>query len=199
VVLIAGGQPYYLVPWGQVWQATDDWTMVALDLSQWRGQTVDLRFQVVHCSNQSLSATIDRVSIGEISNTLLPPIPVADTDYVGVARRLTACENNGEHHLFITVEDQAGNGLSGVNLRVFWPDGETIIQTGLKQPEFGPGYVDFPMYPGTYWIEVLDASSQVVGPLTVDIFVDEPCEELNNPVGNSAHHYSYQVTFTKVR
>jgi hypothetical protein len=72
VVLVADGQPHYLVPWGQIWQATEDWTVVALDLSQWRGQTVDLRFQVVHCSSQSLSATIDRVSIGGISNTLAP-------------------------------------------------------------------------------------------------------------------------------
>lgn len=198
VVLIDAGQPYYLVPWGQVWEATADWEIVALDLSQWRGQTVDLRFQVAHCSGQSLSATLDRVSIGEISNTVLPPEPVIDADYLGTARRLTACENNGKHHLFITVKDQFGNELPDVELRVFWPDGEAIIQTGLK-PEFGPGYVDFPMFTGTYWIEVSDASSQVVGPLTVDIFVDEPCEETDNPVGNSAHHYSYEVTFTKVR
>jgi hypothetical protein len=200
VVLIADGQPYYLVPWGQVWQATDDWTLVALDLSQWRGQTIDLRFQVVHCSSQSLSATIDRVSIGEISDTLAPPpTPINNVDYVGVSRRLTACENNGKNHLFITVEDLAGNGLADVKLRVFWPDGEAIIETGHKQPEFGPGYVDFPMFTGTYWVEVLDTSSQVVGPLTVDIFVDEPCEETGNPVGNSPHHYSYEVVFTKVR
>lgn len=63
VALQAGGGVHYLVPWGELWPASD-WTLVALDLSDWRGQTVTLLFQEVRCSNQSLVARLDRVSVG---------------------------------------------------------------------------------------------------------------------------------------
>ncbi len=71
VVLIVNGQPHYLVPWGELWHGRD-WTVSSFDLSQWRGQSVDLLFQVAHCSQQSMVATIDRVTIGDIANAPLP-------------------------------------------------------------------------------------------------------------------------------
>ena len=64
VVILADGQADYLVPWGELWQASD-WTLTALDLSAWRGQTVDLLFQTVNCSEHSFAATLDRVSVGD--------------------------------------------------------------------------------------------------------------------------------------
>ncbi len=63
VALQVGSEIHYLVLWGEVWR-TSDWTLTALDLSAWRGRTVNLLFQVVHCSEQSLVATLDRVSVG---------------------------------------------------------------------------------------------------------------------------------------
>jgi len=63
VVILDDGQPYYLVPWGELWRASD-WTFTSLDLSAWQGRTLDVLFQVVHCSGQSFTATLDRVSVG---------------------------------------------------------------------------------------------------------------------------------------
>jgi len=63
VVILDEGQPHYLVPWGERWR-TSDWTLTSLDLSAWQGRTVDVLFQVVHCSAQSFIATLDRVSMG---------------------------------------------------------------------------------------------------------------------------------------
>jgi len=63
VVILHDGQPHYLVPWGERWRASE-WTLTSLDLSAWRGQTVDVLFQVVRCSTQSFTATLDRVSVG---------------------------------------------------------------------------------------------------------------------------------------
>jgi len=63
VVILDDGQPYYLVPWGELWRASD-WILTSRDLSAWQGQTVDVLFQVVHCSGQSFTATLDRVSVG---------------------------------------------------------------------------------------------------------------------------------------
>ncbi len=65
VVIVDDGRPYYLVPWGELWRASD-WTLTSLDLSAWQGRTVDVLFQVVRCSAQSFTATLDRVSVGSV-------------------------------------------------------------------------------------------------------------------------------------
>lgn len=213
VVVEVNGQPNFLVPWGGIWQASG-WNLLALDMSAWRGQTVDVIFRVVHCADATLTATIDRVAVGNINGQAVPipgqdfdevskpsPTPVAtvvpNVDYIGYARQLTACENNGKHHLFIYVRDGNGTGIPGVNVRVAWAGGEVVVQTGTKAED--PGLVDFPMFKGSYWVQVLDGSSEEVGPLTPDIPIDVPCLENGNPVGNSLFHYSYDVIFTKVR
>ena len=61
--LWADGQPHPLIPPGELWQ-TSDWTLTALDVSAWAGQTVDIQFQVIRCSERAFSATLDRVSLG---------------------------------------------------------------------------------------------------------------------------------------
>jgi len=63
VAVQAGSKVNYLVPWGELWQNAD-WTLIALDLSEWDGQTVDLLFQVVNCSTDTFTATLDRVNVG---------------------------------------------------------------------------------------------------------------------------------------
>ncbi len=63
VVILDDGQPHYLVPWGELWRASD-WTLTSLDLSAWQGRMVDVLFQAVRCSAQSFTVTLDRVSVG---------------------------------------------------------------------------------------------------------------------------------------
>jgi hypothetical protein len=76
VVILDGGQPVYLVPWGELWRASD-WTLTSLDLSAWQGRTVDVLFQVVHCSAQSFTASLDRVSVGSARLPYRVFIPLA--------------------------------------------------------------------------------------------------------------------------
>jgi len=126
--------------------------------------------------------------------------PTPEFDYIGTVRQMTACENEGKHHIFVYVRDQAGNGIPGVKLRVFWQGGnggEAIITTGTKIED--PGLTDFAMFKGSYHIEVMDGLSQVLGPISPDIPHSELCAESGNGVANSLYHYSFEVVFTKVR
>lgn len=126
--------------------------------------------------------------------------PTPEFDYIGTVRQMTPCENEGKHHIFIYVRDQAGNGIPGVRLRVFWQGGEggeAITTTGTKIED--PGLTDFAMFKGSYFVEVMDAVSQVIGPISPDIPLNELCPETGNTVANSLYHYSFEVIFTKVR
>jgi hypothetical protein len=126
------------------------------------------------------------------------PTPVFD--YIGSVRQLTPCENAGKHHIFAYVRDPAGNGIPGVRMKVTWQGGdggEAILTTGTKMED--PGLADFAMFKGTYFIEVLDGLSQVMGPISPDIPRNELCPETDNGVANSLYHYSFEVIFTKVR
>jgi hypothetical protein len=126
--------------------------------------------------------------------------PTPAYDYVGTVRQLTPCENEGKHHIFAYVRDQNGNGIPGVDLRVFWEGGnggEAIISTGTKMED--PGLTDFAMFKGTYFIEVMDGISQVLGPISPAIPHAEACPASGNSVANSLYHYSFEVVFTKVR
>jgi CRP-like cAMP-binding protein len=127
--------------------------------------------------------------------------PTPDVDFrVVKVRRLTACENQGNHHIFIQVLDQNGNGIPGVTLKVTWGPGDrdwAPAETGHKL-EKGPGYVEFAMFHGTYTVEVVGFKSEKAQ-VTVDIPQAETCEETDNPVGNSLYHWSYEVVFQKVR
>ena len=126
--------------------------------------------------------------------------PTPEYDYIGTVRQLTPCENQGKHHIFAFVRDPAGTGLPGVKMRVFWPGGnggEATLVTGTKMED--PGLADFAMFKGSYFIEVLDGLSQVMGPISPDIPVNETCAESGNTEANSLYHYSFEVVFTKVR
>ncbi len=126
--------------------------------------------------------------------------PTPQYDYVGTIRQLTACENAGKHHIFAYVRDAAGNSIPGIKMKVSWgggSGGEAILTTGTKIED--PGLADFAMFKGVYFIEVVDGLSQVVGPISPDIPVNETCAETDNGVANSLYHYSFEVIFTKVR
>lgn len=126
--------------------------------------------------------------------------PTPEYDYVGTIRQLTPCENEGKHHIFAYVQDPQGNGIPGVKLRVFWQGGnggEATLVTGTKIED--PGLTDFAMFKGSYFVEVLDGLSQVIGPISPDIALNELCPESGNSEANSLYHYSFEVIFTKVR
>lgn len=126
--------------------------------------------------------------------------PTPEFDYVGTVRQLTPCENAGKHHIFAYVHDANGNGIPGVKMRVYWEGGnggEAILTTGTKMED--PGLADFAMFKGSYFIEVQDGLSQVIGPISPDIPRNEVCEATGNGVANSLYHYSFEVIFTKVR
>ncbi len=142
----------------------------------------------------------------------LPPVPVVQraavpptatftptpaVDYLGTVRQLTPCENQGKHHIFVHVQDQNGNGLPEKQVKVMWDGGETMLQTGTKIED--AGLTDFAMYKGTYFVEMVGASSDVLGPISPNIPQDELCPDNGNPVANSLYHYSFEVVFTKVR
>jgi len=125
--------------------------------------------------------------------------PMPAYDFVlteGSPRRLGPCENEGRHHILVDVVDAQGNGLPGIKLEIAWAGGSVEIETGGK-PEKGLGYVEFPMYHGTYSVRVLGARSQVAEGITVEIAEAEACSETSNPVANSLYHYSYEVTFQR--
>jgi len=127
------------------------------------------------------------------------PTPVPAHDFVlagGSPRRLGPCENEGGHHILVNVVDAQGNGLPGIKLEVAWAGGSAEIETGHKL-EKGPGFVDFPMYHGTYSVRVLGARSQVAEGITVEIAEAEVCHATGNQVANSLYHYSYEVIFQR--
>jgi hypothetical protein len=126
------------------------------------------------------------------------PIPSPSVDFAVSVRQLSACENEGKHHLFIYVKDMNGQGIPGIRVRVSWPGGEATMMTGEKT-HIDIGFVDFAMFKGNYTAQILDYASEIAGPITPDIPRNEECAETGNGVANSLFHYSYEIIFQKVR
>ncbi|MBI5879122.1 MAG: cyclic nucleotide-binding domain-containing protein [Chloroflexi bacterium] len=136
-----------------------------------------------------------------------PAAPAVDYK-IQLVRRLTACENGGNHHLHIIVLDAQGNGMPNKQVEITWPSGTFKDTTGQKNENIAflginqqttPGYVNYPMYHGSYQIRVLDGTSERTEPLTVDIPTNEYCDRTDNPNGNSLFHYSYLIVFRRTR
>jgi hypothetical protein len=167
------------------------------------------KLEVKPTSKPAAVAPVAALSIARANPQPAPISAPAGVDFVVASvRRLTACENGGNHHLFILVEDAQGNGLPGMQVEVVWPSGSTIVNTGTKVEYLPPlgingqntaGYVNFAMYHGSYRARVLNGASQQTDWLTVDIPHDEYCAANDNPQGNSTFHYSYLIVFKKVR
>ena len=131
-------------------------------------------------------------------HVFLPIIAQQDTDDVVTVRRLTACENQHRHHIFVRVVDKLGNGLNGIPVKICWSLGSydcalPVTQTLREEP----GRVDFSMYIDDYWVEVQAGTGAIAGPINSGIDRDEICEETGE-IGNSRYHYSFEVTFTIV-
>ncbi len=132
---------------------------------------------------------------------LATPIPAPtstpNVDFWATVRQLTACENQGKHHIFVYVVDGQGNGLPNQQVKISWVGGEAVLTTGTKRDH--PGLADFAMFKGNYFAEMLNASSNRVGPISPNIPRNETCAENNNPEANSLYHYSFVVMFKKMR
>jgi hypothetical protein len=125
--------------------------------------------------------------------------PTPDADYIiANVRQLTACENEGKHHIFVQVIDKNGNGLNGIPVKVCWGSGEGDCANPLTETkERGTGWVEFAMFKGVYSVQVAGAKSQVASGITPDFQLDELCPTSGNPVANSRFHASFEVTIQR--
>jgi CRP-like cAMP-binding protein len=125
--------------------------------------------------------------------------PTPDADYIiASVRQLTACENEGKHHIFIHTVDKNGNGLNGIPLKICWGVGPNDCAHPLTETkERGQGWVEFAMFKGVYSVQVENTKSQVASGITPDFQLDELCKETDNPVANSRFHASFEVTIQR--
>jgi len=70
--------------------------------------------------------------------------------------------------LQVEVENSAGEGIPGVQIRVEWPDGQDTFFTGLM-PDSGPGYADFVMSPQVAYSVRAGEGGEVVQGLGIPI------------------------------
>lgn len=129
------------------------------------------------------------------------PTPTPDADWIiASVRQLTPCENEGNHHIYVHVIDQAGSGMNGVPLKVCWGPGEADCARPITETkDRGPGWIEFAMFKGTYNVRVDAAKSMVASGITPDFQLDELCPATDNPVANSRYHASFEVVIQKVR
>ena len=129
------------------------------------------------------------------------PTPTPDADYIiASVRQLTPCENEGNHHIYVRVIDQSGNGMNGVPLKVCWGPGDNDCARPITETkDRGMGWVEFAMFKGTYNVQVANAKSMVASGITPDFQKDEMCPQTGNGVANSLYHASFEVMIQKVR
>ncbi len=136
------------------------------------------------------------------TNTPTPtPTPTPDVDFRLVkVRKLTPCENESNHHIYIHVIDQNGLGIDNLPVKISWgPNSGDSVIAKTEAKNGGHGFIEFAMFKGTYSVEIMGAKSEVASGITPDYQVDEPCVASGNAVGNSLFHASFEVVFQKMR
>lgn len=119
------------------------------------------------------------------------------------ARRLTPCENKGNHHIFIKVLDAAGNPLDGVVL-VQSPSGNfgQVLDRTVSGAK-GPGLAEFTMWKkADYSVFVANgdgspASTDFANGLTSGFTDEANCPDGGG--GNTLFHNSFSVIFQRTR
>ncbi len=116
-------------------------------------------------------------------------------------RRLTACENKGNHNIFIEVIDAAGNPLDGVTLVQTSQDqiGNVLDKavSGVK----GPGKAEFLLWKmAEYAVYVTEdgsnpASTDIARPLHSNFTDEAECSDGGG--GNTLFHNSFKVVFQR--
>lgn len=116
-------------------------------------------------------------------------------------RRLTACENRGNHHIFIQVQDAAGSPLDGVVL-IQSNDGNAgdILDRTVSGAK-GPGKAEFTMWKGAQYMVFVSGGDG--SPASTDLarglnsnFTDES-ECADGGGGNTLFHNSFEVIFQR--
>lgn len=130
------------------------------------------------------------------------PAPAVEWKLVE-ARRLTPCENKGNHHIFIKVLDAAGNPLDGVVL-VQSPSGNfgQVLDRTVSGAK-GPGLAEFTMWKkADYSVFVANgdgspASTDFANGLTSGFTDEAICSDGGG--GNTLFHNSFSVIFQRTR
>jgi hypothetical protein len=152
-----------------------------------------------------------------------PPAPEPGTPFRIATLRLRPvgqdaqrCDG-GDHNIFVTVVDAAGNPLDGVRVREIYSN--QIIATGAQGK--GPGRVEYDIYRGGGGVvEIVDENNNAISPQTRGMSADWPafdlmleagycgCKPHPNPdscradLENKGYlfavgHYVYEVTFQR--
>jgi CRP-like cAMP-binding protein len=116
-------------------------------------------------------------------------------------RRLEACENRGNHHIFVTVVDGSGNPVDGVTL-IQSPAGEpgNVLDKSVSGSK-GPGKAEFIMWKfGEYAVYIAGdganpGNTDIARPLHPNFTDEHNCADGGG--GNTLFHNSFAVTFRK--
>jgi CRP-like cAMP-binding protein len=129
-----------------------------------------------------------------------PPQPAVQFKLAEM-RRLSPCENRGNHHIFIKVVDTAGNPVDGVTL-VQVPAGQPgNVLDKMVSGTKGSGLAEFVMWKGAeYGVYVTEdgvnpASTDIAQPLHPNFTDEALCEDGGG--GNTLFHNSFSVVFQK--
>ena len=127
------------------------------------------------------------------------PTPTPDVDFrVVKVRKLTPCENEGKHHIFVRVIDASGVGLNNIPVKISWgPNSGDDVITKTEAKNKGDGYVEYAMFKGTYSVSIVGAKTEVASGITPDYQTDELCPQTGNSVANSLFHASFEVVFQR--
>lgn len=117
------------------------------------------------------------------------------------ARRLSPCENKGNHHIFVKVVDAAGNPMDGVVLIQSASGNPGAVLDRSVSGAKGPGLAEFVMWKGaTYGVFVANGDGS---PASTDFandlhsgFTDE-AECADGGGGNTLFHNSFSVIFQR--
>lgn len=130
--------------------------------------------------------------------TVAPTATPSEDFVVKKVRKLTACENEGNHHIYIHIIDANGVGLNNIPVKISWGlnSGDSVIAK-TESKDKGPGYIEFAMFKGTYSVAVMGGTSQVASGITPDYQTNEACTTSGNAVGNSLFHASFEVVIQR--
>ncbi len=130
--------------------------------------------------------------------------PVSGNQYVlKEMRRLTPCENKGNHNIFGLVIDAAGNPIDGITFIQTPGDNPGEVLDRSVSGSKGPGKFEFIMWKGAEYAVFAAGDGQspngsdIARPLHSN-FVDE-AECAPGEGGNTLYHNSFAVVFVKTR
>lgn len=127
----------------------------------------------------SLPATDGNTPIPSVLSPLPTPTPLTSllpvtlplSSRLQLVQQEPLCEAGRPPRVEVVVQDEAGAGVSGVEIWLMWPAGADRAVTGLK-PWMGRGYADFDLQPG---VEYMLSVSELGAPLVSGLRAD-PCQ-----------------------